>query len=85
MRGDVAWKDAIAGIRADDGRTEGAQAVGCRLDVPIGLAAKKLRRTVSEGGTDQISMGKGFGGDNRNAALEQTGLDGDVHIKDLPE
>ena len=70
MRGDVAWKYAIARIRPGDLGAKGAQAICCGFDVPVGLAAHKICGLICEGSADQIPVGKGFGWNNGKVAPE---------------
>ena len=74
----------IALLAPDDGGTQGAQAICRGFNVPVGLGAENVRGGIRQCRTDQIPVGHGFGGDHRDPSTELMGLDGNVHIKDLP-
>ena len=78
-------RDPVAEVGALDFGTQGAEAIGGGVHVPAGLRAADVRGSVCQGRADEIPVGLGFGGDDLDGSTEFFGVDGDVHIKDLPE
>jgi hypothetical protein len=67
-----------------DFRAQCPQTFHCGLNIPAGCPAADGGGTVCKGRADQKPMGLGFGGDDLHGALQFIGLNGDIHIKDLP-
>ena len=77
-------KYRVAGVCPGDLRPKGAQAFCRGGDVPVGFGADKLGGFVRESGADQQPVGLGFGGDDGNVPPQASGVNGNIHIKDLP-
>ena len=54
------------------------------FNIPVRFWADNIRRLISKGGANQQPVGLGFGGDGLDLTPQKPGLDGNVHIKDLP-
>jgi hypothetical protein len=57
---------------------------GC-FDIPVGFSADKVRFAFCKGCTDQKPVGLGFGGNYFHRPGKLSGMNGKIHIKDLPQ
>ena len=76
--------NGVAGIGSANFRTQAPQTARRGFDIPIGFGTDELGRVVGKGCADQQPVGLGFRRNNGNLSPQRMGMNGNVHIKDLP-